>query len=456
MERAAASDLRIGVHTSTGYYNGELWENLNRWSVTAYQPLDPRQPPTTVAILTDTYARVRDEDGWNKDYPPAQFVLDAMLETVDQASAADPVQILIDSYLDTCIKLKAKPFFPVSYAMVIVQDRRLHITSAGDCRIFLLREGAARRISATHTFAEYLIEQGHVTVEELMQNPHRTRMPYRVLSSDYEHQLTPDLRLYLSRSENDQQARANQGLRLQAGDQLLLTSSRAFGDFIEPLDQQRLEDVFIKSGLAPQQAVDQFGAVFRASGDFRDLTVILLKVPDEERRLWLMRWSNRLKRASKRRTSAPLMAAKFGSPSTHYPPVTLAQLEAAEQGIGFRLPELVRDLYLEVGNGGFGPAMGSSAWRAAFRSTTGRWSKAARSSASSSLFARSRRRSPEWDWGKQWIAYGYWGCNVTTVLDCGDPELPIYALDALTLERHSSKTLRQWWQDWLDGTIKQY
>jgi len=297
MERAAVSDLLIGVHTSTGYYNGALWENLNRWSVTAYQPRDPRQPPTTVAILTDTQGRMIDQDDWSTDYPPAQFVLDALLETVDQTSA-DPIQILSDSYLDACIKLKAKPFFPVSYAMVIVQDRRLYITSAGDCRIFLLRKGVIRRISATHTFAEYLIEQGHITLEDLMQNPHRTRTPLRVLSSDYEHQLTPDLRLYLHRGENDQQARANQGMHLHAGDQLLMTSSCAFEDFIKPDDLEQLEAVFLKSGLAPQQAVDQFGAVFRATDDFRDLTVILLNVPDEERKLWLMRWLNRLKRAS--------------------------------------------------------------------------------------------------------------------------------------------------------------
>ncbi|MGA2498472.1 MAG: SMI1/KNR4 family protein [Tepidisphaeraceae bacterium] len=40
------------------------------------------------------------------------------------------------------------------------------------------------------------------------------------------------------------------------------------------------------------------------------------------------------------------------------PPATLAELDAAECVLGFALPELLRRLYLEVGNGGFGPDYG--------------------------------------------------------------------------------------------------
>jgi hypothetical protein len=41
-----------------------------------------------------------------------------------------------------------------------------------------------------------------------------------------------------------------------------------------------------------------------------------------------------------------------------YPPLTEIELEEAESEIGFRLPELLRRIYLEVGNGGFGPSYG--------------------------------------------------------------------------------------------------
>ncbi len=40
------------------------------------------------------------------------------------------------------------------------------------------------------------------------------------------------------------------------------------------------------------------------------------------------------------------------------PPVSLADLTDAETIIGFPLPTLLRRIYLEVGNGGFGPGYG--------------------------------------------------------------------------------------------------
>jgi hypothetical protein len=40
------------------------------------------------------------------------------------------------------------------------------------------------------------------------------------------------------------------------------------------------------------------------------------------------------------------------------PPATVSQLAAAEQGMGVRFPSLLRRIYLEVANGGFGPGPG--------------------------------------------------------------------------------------------------
>ena len=45
-------------------------------------------------------------------------------------------------------------------------------------------------------------------------------------------------------------------------------------------------------------------------------------------------------------------------PPQAIPTVTAKGLEAFERAIGFKLPELLRALYLNVGNGGFGPEYG--------------------------------------------------------------------------------------------------
>jgi hypothetical protein len=45
-------------------------------------------------------------------------------------------------------------------------------------------------------------------------------------------------------------------------------------------------------------------------------------------------------------------------PSQVFPVADEATLQAAEQTLGFRFPTLLRRLYLEIGNGGFGPGYG--------------------------------------------------------------------------------------------------
>src|SRR5438067_9804857 len=42
----------------------------------------------------------------------------------------------------------------------------------------------------------------------------------------------------------------------------------------------------------------------------------------------------------------------------HYPPATEQQLLATEAALGFQLPSILRNLYAQVANGGFGPGFG--------------------------------------------------------------------------------------------------
>ena len=42
-------------------------------------------------------------------------------------------------------------------------------------------------------------------------------------------------------------------------------------------------------------------------------------------------------------------------PAKPIPPATAENLRKTEQVLGFQMPELLRTLYREVGNGGFGP-----------------------------------------------------------------------------------------------------
>jgi hypothetical protein len=41
-----------------------------------------------------------------------------------------------------------------------------------------------------------------------------------------------------------------------------------------------------------------------------------------------------------------------------HPPTTAAQVDTAEEALGFAIPPILRRLYTEVANGGFGPGYG--------------------------------------------------------------------------------------------------
>jgi hypothetical protein len=56
-----------------------------------------------------------------------------------------------------------------------------------------------------------------------------------------------------------------------------------------------------------------------------------------------------------RRTSVNSRDREFGG---LYPPAPASVIESAEKALGFPLPPLLREIYVSLANGGFGPAYG--------------------------------------------------------------------------------------------------
>jgi hypothetical protein len=135
-----------------------------------------------------------------------------------------------------------------------------------------------------------------------------------------------------------------------------------------------------------------------------------------------------------------------------YPPASSKLITATEKKLGFKLPALIRELYLQVGNGGFGPAYGIAGLKGGTLMydewTMPELSVLMRDGDGDPAYAR---------WRDSLIVYCEWGCNVNTVVDCSSPKLKVYVWENPPgLQKHSSRTLRQWWENWLDNTIQQY
>jgi hypothetical protein len=131
------------------------------------------------------------------------------------------------------------------------------------------------------------------------------------------------------------------------------------------------------------------------------------------------------------------------------PPVSEADLAQAEESLGFRLHPLLRRLYAEVADGGFGPEYTLYCLADAVRRTPAR----------SSQERAGLRDGERLYWPFDAVAIMDWGCAMDAVVDCRsaagavllvdpNPGLPDRA-DEWFLDCES---LAGWLESWLDGT----
>jgi hypothetical protein len=130
-----------------------------------------------------------------------------------------------------------------------------------------------------------------------------------------------------------------------------------------------------------------------------------------------------------------------------YPTATPEEVAAAEQHLGFPLPGLLRRLYLEVGNGGFGPGYGLLSLRtAALRAET--------------LVEVYDALQEQWEaWPPRLVPVADWGCGIYSCLDCSQEEAPVIVLggDAFPEDLQANlfphrPSLLNWLQAWIAGT----
>jgi serine/threonine protein phosphatase PrpC len=159
-------------------------------------------------------------------------------------------------------------------ACVLVIDSALYTATLGDSRIYLIRDEAIQQLNIDHTWVQEALEIGVINEEEARSHPRRHLIRSYLGSPDSIH---PDLRLYLDPGENQEQAKANQGLPLIPGDQVLLCSD-GLTDLVA--DQEILEILDNKGDLQAQlvKLVD----LANLRGGHDNITAILLQAPGDE------------------------------------------------------------------------------------------------------------------------------------------------------------------------------
>jgi hypothetical protein len=145
------------------------------------------------------------------------------------------------------------------------------------------------------------------------------------------------------------------------------------------------------------------------------------------------------------------------------PPASPELMAKAEDLIGFQLPPLLKALYGELANGGFGPV-----FVPLFSPTPHRPFGTEQDGAIDMYMAlreadleyeldlmecEGAPRNSQFSWRPKLIPLCEWGCNIRSAVDCAKPDLPVFRADpnkSVFLSRESP-SLAKWLEDWLDS-----
>ena len=167
------------------------------------------------------------------------------------------------------------------------------------------------------------------------------------------------------------------------------------------------------------------------------------------------------------RTSRHATGEPTWRPQRSWSPVTEEELVQAETQLGFVLPALLRRIYREVGNGGFGPGYGLLPLNElppnGGHDTTSLVAEYQGMRAFSQhdideYFAEEEEKPALWP--ERVLLLCDWGCNIYSCLDCSSSELPIFRMDSnenfLVEWAIEAPSLHHWLERWIDGTLAHF
>ncbi|MFJ7771870.1 SMI1/KNR4 family protein [Streptomyces sp. NPDC097107] len=132
-------------------------------------------------------------------------------------------------------------------------------------------------------------------------------------------------------------------------------------------------------------------------------------------------------------------------------PVDEATPARAEAALGFSLPPLLAELYLRIGDGGFGPEYGLLPLLD---------SPPSGEPAAVSQYLANReegRKDPDWPWPEGVLPISHWGCAMYACVDCRSPQATVLLFEPNPGSADQAwfvdaPSLTDWLRAWVDGT----
>lgn len=246
--------------------------NEDRFGVTAFQLSKKNPTPVLLAVLSDGVG------GHKAGEVAAELAVNQITQTAMESDGLQPIQILKNGierasnaiYLESQ-KDNGKQGMAATVAVAWMIGHRLFTASVGDSRIYLIHKNKIRQLSIDHTWIQEALDNNILTPDQVEGHPNR-HVIRRYLGGPNPPDI--DFRMRLNNGEADQKSFNNQGITLETGDRLILTSD-GLTDLVS--DEEILAAFQIEDD---DQVVNNLIDLANQRGGHDNITIITFVVPD--------------------------------------------------------------------------------------------------------------------------------------------------------------------------------
>lgn len=246
-------------------------KNEDRYCVSAFLSDSQDEQPVVLAVLCDGIG------GHHAGEVAADIGVRMITETVAASDGRQPLKILEQAIekanhaiYEASLSDQGRKGMGATCACALVMDDQLYTANLGDSRIYLLREGHILQLSTDHTWLQEAYDAGIIDEKAGEEHPN-AHVIRRYLGSPKAPQ--PDFRLWFFEGEGDADAFDNQGLRLAAGD-IVLVCSDGLTDLVS---DEKIQAVVKSTPFTkiPATLID----LANARGGHDNITVVLMGMP---------------------------------------------------------------------------------------------------------------------------------------------------------------------------------
>lgn len=240
----------------------------------------PRRQEAVLAVVADGIG------GHHAGEVAAELATEQIVRSIEEENLANPVlalkQAIQNANQTVLASAQSNPYWTgmgSTCACAFVIGNRLYTASVGDTRIYLIRGKRIFQLSRDHTWIQEAIDLGTLpaATAHLHPNAHVIR---RYIGAPYGVQ--PDTRLYLHGNETDQQAEANQGIKLKSGDRIVVCSD----GLTDLVTSHEILAIIKKHPL--EQALQALVNLANQRGGHDNITIVALQTGKTRSRI--MRW----------------------------------------------------------------------------------------------------------------------------------------------------------------------